>query len=393
MKFSKEVVVYGSGVSGLVASYYFLKEGFRVYNVDPYKEPKIQTLIEDEGLVELAANSILMNEPVRKMLNDIELDYIHYSEAGKKKYFFRKAKLSRWPIGLLDSLKLAPFILKLKFSKDKLRPKPFETLKSWASRVLPEKFYDRIFKRGLQGVYGPNVDDLSASLVINAFLDFKEKSLGSVSFENGMGEFPKKLKTYLEARGVQFNNDEPKNFSGVRVSSTPAHSLPEFISEKQKNILERVSYHNISIITMFFDESNKMPFSGFGVVFEDEPGVLGLILNSELFPNRAKKGLISETWILDANLLKSEEVSKKAILALRQKMSGEKACKLVKCNYKNWPMAFPIYDVELESVLKNMTKESGIHYFSNWTGAIGLGKMIAKGEDFVKKVIEESCSE
>ena len=383
MNQNNEVLVFGSGVSGLVAAYYLNKKGFKVSVIDPYNKPILQTLEVEEGIVELAANSILFNESAKKMFEELDLEYSFYKAAGKKKYFFRKNIITRWPLNFFQSLSLIGFFFKFIFFKKSLEPKKQETLKLWSLRTLPTAFYERVFKRALQGVYGPNVDNLSANLVLSSFFKPGAKGLGSVSFYNGMSTFPKKLKEYLKAEGVSFKSEEPKDFSGIRVISTPAHSLPNATPEVHKKILSKVSYHNISTITLFVDEKAKANISGFGVVFEDVKGVLGLIFNSDLFDNRAKEGLVSETWILEGGHYSIETEALSAVLDVRERMNGKFDQALVKSSYfKNWSKAFPVYDLNLEEALSELSQEDKVYYFANWTGSLGIGKMMAKGEEF-----------
>ncbi len=381
-----EVFVYGAGVSGLIAAYYLNKKKLKVSIVDPFNEPVLQTHIKKEGLIEWAANSLLMNLESKELLDNIGLEYINYSEAGKKKFFYRSGELCRWPLNFIESLQLIPFFFKILFFKKYLKPKQNVTLKNWSLKHLPEAFYERVFKRGLQGVYGPNIDKLSSNLVLKPFLDQrKSKSLGSVSFKSGMQELPKKLKDYLTKNGVIFLKQEPVGKKAIRVVSTPAHSLPSCVDNKAKEILEKVMYHNISIVTFFVNEDSKMPFSGFGAVFEDEPGVLGLILNSELFENRASEGLSSETWIVDGTILKDESNAIDSIQALRHKMIGKES-DVTAHYYKNWERAFPVYDIKLENALKELEVSKDLFYFANWTGSLGIGKLIAKGKSFSEEV-------
>ena len=179
----KEVMVFGSGVSGLVAAYYLNKKGFRVSVVDPYKEPILQTLKVKEGIVELAANAILFNEKVKSLLEDLNLDYVFYNSVGRRKYFFRKGEFTRWPLSFFQSLSLLPLLINLIFFKSKLKPKKKETLKAWSLRTLPPEFYKRVFKTALQGVYGPDIDNLSANLVLKSFLKPCKSSKPLKSFE------------------------------------------------------------------------------------------------------------------------------------------------------------------------------------------------------------------
>jgi len=392
--FGKEILVFGSGVSGLIAAYYLTKKNLRVSVVDPFKEPILQTLKVEEGIVELAANSILMNQEVKDILDDLGLEYFSYSDAGKRKYFFRKNNITRWPLNFFESLALIPFFFRFMFFRSSIEPVEKETLKDWSLRVLPLKFYERVFKRALQGVYGPDIDNLSSSLVLKSFFASKSKSTGSkklssISFKDGMCVFTDALKKHLKEKGVAFLNEEPEEFDGVRVISTPTHSLPKSAPVVDKKVLERVLYHNISTLTVFSEEQSRLPFSGFGVVFEDEPGVLGLIFNSDLFEDRATKGLVSETWILDGRSFSSQEGALRTVLEVREKMSGESKKTVVKSSYyKSWPKAFPIYDLNLESALSELSFKNDVYYFANWSGSLGIGRMIAKGEEFSELVFK-----
>ena len=390
----KEVLVFGSGVSGLVAAYYLNKKNFKVFIVDPFNKPILQTLRVKEGIVELAANSILLNEKVKDLLEDLNLEYYFYNPVGKRKFFFRKNKITRWPLSFFQSLMLFPFFIKFIFFKSSLLPKRGERLKLWANRCLPQKFYERIFKRSLQGVYGPGVDELSASLVLKFLLNAKIKSFGSISFKEGMSVLPETLKSHLKENGVSFLKKEPKAFNGIRIISTPTHSLPDSISESHKSILSKVLYHNISTLTIFVREEDRASFSGFGLVFEDVKGVLGLILNSDLFSNRAKSGFVSETWILDGRVFSAKNEALRAVLSLRKRMNKKNIedASVQSYHFKNWSKAFPIYDLNLEKALEKLQPEKDVFYFANWTGSLGIGKMIAKGEEFANSIEKKQCN-
>ncbi len=120
--------------------------------------------------------------------------------------------------------------------------------------------------------------------------------------------------------------------------------------------------------------------------FEGEPkGVLGLILNSDLFDLRAKKGLVSETWIMDGDVVKSENDALSVIKNSRADFF-KKTNQIEKVYFKHWNKAFPNYSVELERVLNELKPQQEVSFFANWTGALGIGSMIDRGPSFAKSV-------
>ncbi len=382
----KSALVYGSGVSGLIAAYYLHKGGYAVSVVDPYMEPKIKTLKTPEGLVERAANSILHNEAVKSLLEDIELEYEMYSDLGKKKFVFLNGKAKRWPLSFIETLKSIGPLFSLAKKKEHMKPLLNETIGEWGLRTLGVAALENLMIPGLQGVYGGDTKNLSANLVLKNIFDKKKKrTLGSVSFKNGMQEFCDRLKESLTDKGVLFLK-EPEGECDVTVISSPAHSLPSCVRAETKELLTKVSYKKVSTMTVFVEEKDRMPFEGFGCVFKNQKeGVLGLILNSDIFDNRASKGLVSETWIFDGELVNTEEDALDKVSFFRkEKFLREN--KIVKSHFKYWEKAFPAYDKKLEKALNELDNEDSVYFFANWTGGLGIGTMIQTGEAFVEKI-------
>lgn len=398
MKMKTSVAVYGSGISGLIATYYLNKEGFRVSVIDPYKDPKIQSLKMPEGLVERAANSILHNDEVKGLLNDIGLEYELYSDLGKKKYIFLNDKPRRWPLSFLETLKSIKRLIALGKKKPEMKPFKGETISAWGARAIGSTLLNNLMIPGLQGVYGADTGNLSASLVLkNFFTKGKKRSLGSLSFKNGMQQFSDHLKSYLIKEGVEFVEESQKDFD-LKVVSSPSHSLPDFVSADVKTLLSDVTYKKVSTLTVFVKAEDRMSFEGFGCVFKDQSeGFMGLILNSDLFDNRAKEGLSSETWIFDGNLVKTEKEALKRLKPFREN-KFQRTNKIANVYFKHWNKAFPSYDLKLEEILNELSievsKNKGIHYFANWTGNLGIGSMIQAGPGFVKEIVRiKDCHE
>lgn len=384
---NKKALVFGSGASGLIVSSYLVKEGCDVVICDPYKDYKVQTLYKESGLVELAANSLLYNEEVNFFLDHIGLEYEFYSDLGKRKYICIDGKIKRWPLSFFKTLKNIKTLVKFAKKDPSMKPLEGETLAQWSKRAFSDELSYNLLFPALQGVYGPDVEDLSASLIINKFLNAKKsKKRGSLSFKKGMGEFIEAMKKHLEKKGVIFT-EEKANLEDFDffVVSTPTFSLPDLVSSKNKEIFSKVTYQSMITATVFLKEEERLDMKGFGAVFKNRPkGLSGVILNSDIFDNRAKKGLASETWIFDGRNLEENEVLGR-IESLRKEIFN-KDSHFVDSHVKKWKRAFPRYDLKLEKALQSLEEQDKIFYFTNWIGLIGLASLIEEGPNFIEKI-------
>jgi len=389
---SFKAAVYGSGVSGLLSAYALTKRGVRVDVVDPYGDVILQSLETDDGVVELAANSILSNSDVEELLADIELQAIPYTKLGRNKFVLGDKGIKRWPLSVWATLGSFGALYSLAFKKEKIKPKKNETIDVWGKRLLKTDLLESLIKPGLQGVYGYDTADLSASLVLKNLFKKKKKSKfsGSVSFTRGMGQFTIKLKEYLAKNGVNFKDISNKGDYDFHMVSSPAHSLPDVVSKKNKDLLSKIEYKEISIGTFIIEKKEKLEIEGFGCVFKNQDeGALGLILNSDLFPKRSKYGYVSETWIFDGRKIKTQYEMEKAVFKIR-KEAFKKLTPTKTVYFKRWPRAFPDYCLTLEETLNSLDqKEDRVFFFANWTGDLGIGSMTRAVGPFVDKILGE----
>jgi len=388
-----KAAVYGSGVSGLLMAYALVKRGVSVDVIDPFGEGILQSLETDDGIVELAANSILSNPDIEAILFDIELQAVPYSKLGSNKFVYSNNKAQRWPLTLWSSIKSFGALYSLALKKVSMRPLPGETIQTWGERVLTRELLENLIKPGLQGVYGYDTHEVSASLALKNLFVKKRKSKfkGSVSFTKGMGQFIQKLRAYLAKNGVEFKLVSDRTGYAFSVVSTPAHSLPNVVSQKNKDLLSNIEYKEISIGTFIVEQKERLDIEGFGCVFKDQDeGALGLILNSDLFPKRSKYGYVSEAWIFDGRKVKTQYEMEKAVIKIRKEGFG-KLTPTKTVYFKNWPKAFPSYNLYLENTLKSLEQdEDKVFFFANWTGDLGIGSMArsvgAKADQILKVV-------
>lgn len=89
----KKVVVVGGGFSGLVTAYYLSRRGFAVdlHEASPRLGGLIGTERLDSGLVESAANGLILNDTVVELLTDLGVEYIHPLRGAKKRFIYRSS--------------------------------------------------------------------------------------------------------------------------------------------------------------------------------------------------------------------------------------------------------------------------------------------------------------
>lgn len=382
--------IYGSGISGLLCGYFALKRGFKKISIVSRGKGLIQTVNTPWGMAELAANSILENSSVTQLLKELGIPYQYYRSVGKKKYIYHRGKAKRWPLSPFETLVSLPKLYRLGSKHKALKPKPMETMADWVKRGPGEKIGNRLVLTGLKGIYGPDTENLSSSLVLSSLFQnsVDSGSKGSLSFDKGMGFFIKCLESFLFSKGVKFYDQDPSDKGDVSIVCTPSWSLPE-VARSHSELLSKIKYQDVTTTTVFLDKDLELPFEGFGCLFQENEGVLGVIKNTDLFDGRAVSGLISETWILDGRKYNRED-QVSDVMDFRQDKFSRRS-KPLGYKWKHWERAFPKYDLNLERSLRNLNENRmpNVYFFGNWTGALGIGRLIKSCPHFIEDIVKD----
>lgn len=174
----KKVIVVGAGFSGMSLAYFLVQKGFAVTVIDKKDRAggMISTPRTFSGVYETAANGFLNTPMVEKFLRDIQADYIGSSQESKKRYIFRGCP-RRWPLSFFETLhllwKVLLFIPRTKIDK---MAAPRESVVGWADQNFTPAFTDYLLSPALQGIYAGDVQNLSASLVLNPIINRKQIS-------------------------------------------------------------------------------------------------------------------------------------------------------------------------------------------------------------------------
>jgi len=388
------IQIVGAGFSGLMTAYYLVKAGHKVRILEKsgFSGGLIQTLRNELGLVETAANGFLNCDELQSISRDIGVPLISTRKESRNRYIFMSSP-RRWPLKATQTLLAAPGLLRFGFFRDKsLRPQANETLENYGKRVFGEAVTYRMLEPALRGIYAGQIQEISASLIFSKYFDPKRPRMRStVAPEKGMSAFIRGLEAWLRIRGVDIQYGravESRQLQhGLWVIATPAYAASELlnvVAPEAAEKLRQVEMLPIVTATLFFEEKESL--RGFGVLFPETEkfNSLGVLFNHDIFYGRSVKQ--SETWILGgANNKSINEKSNEEILDVilkdrRRVFKNEN--KPIQHVITRWPQALPHYSVRLEKILSELETPLNVHLVGNYLGQIGLSQMIfqAKAE-------------
>ncbi len=408
MNFEKEVSIFGAGFSGLVSAYFLNKAGFQVFIYE--KDSRVGGLIQTEetpyGKFETAANGILNSYAFQELTDQIGVELIGVRSVGKRRYFFRDGKALRWPLYLMETVGL---LVRLPFLLFK-RPKPGETVRDWAVRVLGMPTYIHLLAPGLQGIYAGNPEQLDANLVFGHFFK-KSKKLqppkirGTVAPRGGMSTLMASLRKDLEDKGVRFFFDSKVTLNEVRGAKVIATSLPSAVELLRVNFSEAST--NLSGIEMIPLVSVSIAFSegtpildGFGCLFPRDVGIrsLGVLCEEVIFGDRSHYPI--ERWILggfsDRKIVTdTRDKILDSILEDRARLYGDKTLNIqpIHVTLSLWNPALPHYTTELSRALesnpiRDLEEKHGIILMGNYTGRLGLSGILKNAVELPNRIMK-----
>lgn len=347
---SFDFLIIGSGISGLVSSFWLKKEGLRVCVLEKEKKPggSIETVKKDGFLVEYGPNTVLDNSPylseIVKTLG-IEDKLIYAKKINKRRYILRNGKLFPLPSNPLNFLTspIFSFNSKLKILKEPFigRAEAEETITEFTKRRLGEEMLKFAVGPFVSGVYAGDPDKLSVryatrkiyalerdygSLIKGAIAKRKgpSPSKGLFSFKNGLFELIENLSNYVE--NVYFETEAEEIIPEKDNYKVVARKGKEKIEYEAKNVIltgdslsqwkilkkldescpfNEIPYAGVVILAMAFKKENVgHPLDGFGFLIPQiyNKALLGCLFSSSLFDGRAPEGCVLLTAFLGGAL-------------------------------------------------------------------------------------------
>lgn len=426
----REVVVVGSGISGLSVAYRLKKKGYDVvvYEKDDEIGGTVKTRKEGGYLYELGPQTLLADEEVLNFVRELGLKPTKASENAKYRFIYKKGKLIPLPLTPLQFLTTPLISMGSKFRvlKD-LFSEPVEEDMSVAEFVrkrFGEEFLNYIVAPFLSGVYAGDPEKLSLKYatpklyqiqkkygsLIKAFV--KEKRVAPkgqlISFEGGLSELINALTKELEVhkenvvlRMRKFEDHFKLDVRGKKVEAksvvvaSPAYTssyLLKEISFSASEEFDKIDYPPIVVVNVGL--KGRIP-EGFGFLVPRVEGkrILGAMFMSKLFPGRAPEGReLLSVFLGGATDREVIELSEEEIIATVERELNEilniESIDFIKV-YK-WKRAIPQYNVGYEKYL-NLAKEiekdyPGLFLTGNWLYGVSMGDCIRASNEVVKRV-------
>jgi len=395
-----QVKVVGAGFSGLVTTYYLVKEGFKVRIVEKNSRAGglIQTLQTPQGPVETAANGIRNSVRLEAMCADIGVPLRATRREARARFIFR-GRPSRFPLGFPEVLKLG---FRFASSATSLRPRPLETVANWGRRVVGAGATEYFLAPALGGIYAGDPDRLSASLIFGQAIlpahlqttrPARPKLHGTVAPPNGMQQLVDGLRNYLVSAGVEFvfNRDTKIEADEQAIICTSARAAAKCLADAAPQLsesLRQIEMMPVVTATCQYDRA-AAKLKGFGCLFPRGEGfrARGVLFNECIFDGRGPAH--SETWIFGGALDPGTvEMSDRELIEListeRKRLYGEDH-EPIGIHLTTWPEALPHYSTDLERILTTLpAPPANVGLVGNYLGRIGLAKLVERAA-FVAK--------
>lgn len=396
----KRAQVIGGGFSGLAVAYFLTRKGYSVRIVEESDRcgGLLRTIPTAFGLVETAANALLSNALVEETASEIGIELVPTLPSARKRFIYRRGKPRRWPLSGAASVKfLGETVPRFFMARKSFLPREGESVKDWGYRCVGEEVTESLLVPGLSGIYAGRAEELSASLILRRFFGGGKKVKrgrlkGSVAPKEGMGQWGEKFSAWLKNAGAEFSTQVEEGIPTV--VALPPPRAKAFLEDKAPSLAAFLSQIKmlpvVSVGCFFPDES--LSLDGFGCLFPRSEGfrVLGILANDRIFPGRATKGFISETWIFggatDPGVIsRTDEEILSTIQFERGKIVGQRV-PFTHTVINRWPGAIPHYDIALEKALagRESFTEGDYTLFGTYLGDLGLARVLVRAQELAR---------
>lgn len=395
------VTVVGAGFSGLTLTYELARRGVPVRLIErsAHVGGLIGTRETPFGPAETAAPSFNRTNRIDRFLAELGLRAIEPSRDSKKRFFY-DGSLKKWPLGFSATTRLATGYFWNRLTGN-VRPRTGETLAAWATRVLGEQASTKLVSTAFQGIYACPATELSAELIVGPMFEpRREPYRGVLGLEGGMGRLSAALVEKTLMMGGYIERDvrdfSLRNSSGTTVLCTPPSATAALLRPMYPALadkIEKIRMLPLVSVTAFYDEIN--PLKGFGCLVAPKSGLstMGVLLNHRIFPDRP--GSPSEAWILGGtrcpDIIDATDDEIAGLIERERKTIFGLTSRAQHFEITRWKQALPAYDVLLSETLRGLQPPRGIHFHGNWTGSIGLSKILRSSQELAGRISAEKA--
>jgi oxygen-dependent protoporphyrinogen oxidase len=435
-----ETIIVGAGISGLAAAYYLGRRWMPSVILE--KSNRLGGLIKTDFIqgcrLEAGPDSYLAAKPalteLAQNLGDLGGHVIPSNDNARRVFIFRGGRLVAMPRGMVMMVpgRWAPVLRSsLLSSRTKLHliTETFSRPRRRAGDVPVGEFIadhfgsevlDYIAEPLLCGVYGGQVETLSAESVLPRFVGYERKygslingvrcergmvtKSGSLflSFRDGMQQLTDTLERAVREHSRVIQAEATRVFrtaGGWRVKAggdsldathvvlaCPAHVSRELLQDAEPELaadLGAIPYSSAILVTLIFDrQSLNHPLNGFGFLVpqKERSTIAAATWVSTKFPSRAPENLAAiRAFIVGSRATDVMDLREEALVELvgndLRRIMSIKACPLFSTVYK-WPESMPQYVVghaaRVGRIREHTAQLKGLHLIGNAYEGVGI---------------------
>ena len=400
----KQVHVIGAGFAGLTLALRLAEKGAEVHLYE--KSSRVGGLLgttqTEFGPAEQAANALIRTEASVRLFEELGIEALTPLKDSRKRIIWR-GKPTTWPLKVSETFRLIGGIVpKVLFNKASLKPLPTQTLRHWGETHLGEGAVNYLVEPAMQGIYAAESKNLSASLILGPMFQAKKNKKsykGMLTGPQGMQDLVDKLEQRCRQKGVHIHLNSDVSLESLKgrtvviaTSMKAAGAIVASRSQELAHLLTTLPTTSLLSAKLFFKQAQEK-YKGFGVLIPRKEGYksLGVLFNSFIFAGRNKS--YNETWILTGNheLFQNDDSQVlKLIAEERFKLLGFKDS-LLDYRLDRWENALPLYGVELEKALQNISSlenAAELRLHGNYLGGIGLSKILERSEALAEEILK-----
>jgi len=446
----RRVAVVGAGLGGLTAAHAIRRHAqergealeLEVWEAADRPGGQLRTVIEDGFLIEWAANAFRSGvgpnaELVARL--GLEDEQVHANPAANRRYVFHGGRLHMMPSGPISLLEFEPLSVEGRF---RILAEPFlaqrvdheETVFDYAARHIGPEAADILLGTMVRGVYGGDAHELSVdaafpvmremerdhrSLVVAGIAGTRERMQErktTWSFRGGMNVIIDALAEELgdavrtSTLALDLTVDEraggylltgpggtPRRFDDVvlAIPPRPAAELLASIEAEAARELTGIPSGTIGMVAMgFAAEAFRSPPDGFGFLVApgEELDVLGVLVESNVFPHRAPEGTVLVRAILggvagppidELSDDAMERIARTAVDRAWGLVDGPEAAPLrswVGRQDRGIPQYVMGHQARLDRIEERLRALPGVHLAGNAYRGIAVGKLVDDAE-------------
>ena len=442
-----KVAVIGGGIAGLSCAYGLCLKGidFTVFEKTGNLGGVIQTRNVNGFLLESGPSSLLLKDMrIEKLLDKLNLKYIPANEHSKNRYILKNGRPVKLPLSPFQAISSPIISTKAKL---KLLKEPFvtpferdEVVSDFISRRLGEEVQDYLVDPFIAGTFAGNPKKLSIKhafpflkqmeiehgSIIKGFwknrklTDSYKRKREIVSFKGGMQELPQALEGKMSDR--LFLNSDVKDIIktekgfGVKVDqgekaesyefdsviiATETNGIPQLLKRLNdyefEDAISSINYPSVAVLHFGVSSSKiKNPLNGFGILIPkmENRNILGILFNSDMFPERAPKDHTLLTVFIGG--ARQPEIIHQ--IGNLQAMAWKDVQSILKIegepdyyHEKIYQKAIPQYTLGYENILKQINlieeKNPGLFFTGNYLSGISVPDTIVNGMDCAEKTV------